>query len=157
MSNDVIIRSATPNDLRVIIDLIKEHAAYEQADICLNGREALLSKHLSNSSGCLKIFVAECNHKVMGYASFMKQFSTWDAAYYLYLDCLYLVTEARGMGIGKRMMDRIKEYALQQDCKLIQWQTPDFNHNAIQFYNKIGAKAKNKVRFFWKIAEERKC
>ena len=81
----------------------------------------------------------------------MKQFSTWDANFYIYLDCLYLKENTRGKGLGKMIMEKIKEYGKSNNCNIIQWQTPDFNKKAITFYNKIGGKSKSKERFYLDI------
>ena len=45
----------------------------------------------------------------------------------------------------------ILKEAQKLECVLIQWQTPDFNKRAMKFYNRIGAKSKNKERFFLTI------
>ncbi len=71
--------------------------------------------------------------------------------YYLYLDCLYLSEKTRGKGIGAQIMNKIKVYAKSINCSEIQWQTPDFNKEAIDFYKKLGADSKTKERFNWKI------
>lgn len=81
----------------------------------------------------------------------MKQFSTWDANNYVYMDCLFLSDKSRGFGIGEKLIQRIKEEAANLDCSLIQWQTPDFNKRAMKFYDRIGAKSKSKKRYFLKI------
>ncbi|MEO1715245.1 MAG: GNAT family N-acetyltransferase, partial [Bacteroidota bacterium] len=75
-------------------------------------------------------------------------FSTWDAEYYVYLDCLYLEPQTRGQGIGTQIMEEVKAFARAEDCSVIQWQTPDFNEKAIRFYQKIGGVSKAKERFF---------
>ncbi|WP_371257818.1 GNAT family N-acetyltransferase [Pseudoalteromonas sp. '520P1 No. 423'] len=31
--------------------------------------------------------------------------------WYLYLDCLYLIEESRGLGIGKQLMKQLKDFA----------------------------------------------
>ena len=95
--------------------------------------------------------VIERGHQIVGYATFMKQFSTWDAAWYMYLDCLFLKKEIRGNGWGLKMMEKIKTYAKQEKCSSIQWQTPSFNASGIVFYSKIGAISKTKESFFWNI------
>ena len=48
-------------------------------------------------------------------------------------------------------MEKVIEYSKTQDCDLIQWQTPDFNEKAIEFYNRIGGKSKSKERFYLNI------
>ena len=145
------IRCATPADIPQIVDLCREHAVYERAEFNPEGKASLLSGYLFGPHEVLKCLVAECNDSLVGYATFMKQFSTWDAAFYLYLDCLFLKEEVRGKGAGRQLMNKVKEYALEENCKLIQWQTPDFNTGAIQFYQKLGAVSKTKERFFWQV------
>ncbi|MBL4707385.1 MAG: hypothetical protein JKY48_02970 [Flavobacteriales bacterium] len=41
------------------------------------------------------------------------------------------------------------ENSKQLGASLIQWQTPDFNVDAIRFYKRRGATSKLKGRFFW--------
>ena len=124
---------------------------YERAEFNPEGKASLLSGYLFGPHEVLKCLVAERNNLLVGYATFMKQFSTWDAAFYLYLDCLFLKEEVRGKGAGRQLMNKVKEYALEEGCKLIQWQTPDFNAGAIQFYQRLGAVSKTKERFFWQV------
>jgi len=92
--------------------------------------------------------VVEEENSIIGYATYMKQFSTWDCDFYIYLDCLFLKANARGKGLGKLVMNELKKQAKIQNCNTIQWQTPDFNTKAIHFYQKMGAFSKTKERFF---------
>jgi hypothetical protein len=39
----------------------------------------------------------------------MKQFSSWEANFFLYMDCLFLLAEARNLGIGAVLTDLIKK------------------------------------------------
>ena len=81
----------------------------------------------------------------------MKQFSTWDSDFYIYMDCLFLMEESRGFGIGEKLIAKIKQEGQNIKCNHIQWQTPDFNVRAIKFYNRTGAMSKTKKRFFLEI------
>ncbi|MEP5913610.1 MAG: GNAT family N-acetyltransferase, partial [Flavobacteriaceae bacterium] len=81
----------------------------------------------------------------------MKQFSTWDSDFYIYMDCLFMTEESRGFGIGEKLINKIKLEGVKNQCTHIQWQTPDFNKRAIKFYNRIGAESKSKERFFLKV------
>lgn len=68
----------------------------------------------------------------------MKQFSTWDANYYIYMDCFYLTEESRDLGVGQKLIESIQKECRESGIILIQWQTPDFNNRAMKFYNKLG-------------------
>ena len=143
------IRHAQKGDIEQIIELCEAHAKYEKATYDKRGKASLLSDYLFNQNDVLDCLVVVENSEIVGYATFMKQFSTWNTGYYLYLDCLFLKASIRGKGIGEKMMTKIYEIAIQKKCSWIEWQTPDFNDGAINFYNKIGASSKSKERFYW--------
>lgn len=145
------IRFAVEKDLPEIITLCKAHADFEQSNYESKNKLEELSKFLFSKNPPLKCLVVEQEKVLIGYATFMKQFSTWDANFYIYLDCLFLKKTSRGKGLGKKIMELIKEYGKTENCNHIQWQTPSFNKKAINFYNKIGGESKNKERFFLKV------
>lgn len=147
------IRFAIKKDIDQIITLCEAHALFEKATYNADNKSVILSEHLFNTANSTQCLVVDNGKELVGYATFMKQFSTWDAKYYMYLDCLYLTKKVRGQNIGHKIMDRIKEYAKTQNCEKIQWQTPDFNEKAIVFYKKIGASSKTKKRFSWNVNE----
>jgi GNAT superfamily N-acetyltransferase len=144
------IRIAEKKDSEAIKKLVKAHANFEKASALSDNNLNRLSNYIFNTD-VVKCLVAELNNEIVGYATFIKQFSTWDANYYIYLDCLYLNEKTRGKGIGTQVMDNIKAYAKSINCSVIQWQTPNFNKKAIEFYKKIGAESKTKERFYWEI------
>ena len=143
-----IIRFIENKDLSELIFLCKKHAEYERADYNTDNKEQLTEKHLFGKTPALYCLVVEADSAVIGYATYMKQYSTWDAEYYVYIDCLYLLDEWRGLRLGEKLIEKIKEESKILGCSLIQWQTPDFNVRAIKFYKRIGATSKNKERFF---------
>lgn len=144
------IRIAEKKDFNALKKLIKAHAVFEKANALNDEQLNKLSNYIFNTT-VLECLIVEIGSEIVGYATFMKQFSTWDASFYLYLDCLFLNEKTRGKGIGKQIMNAIKTYAVSINCTTIQWQTPNFNTEAIHFYKKIGAVSKTKERFFWNI------
>ena len=141
------IRPAKEADLPSIIQLCKAHADFEKGSYSPEGKEEPLRKVLFSNEPLLYCLVVEDGEDIVGYATYMKQYSTWQAEHYIYLDCLYLKEEARGFGTGEEIMERIKDEAKKMGCSLIQWQTPDFNTRAIKFYKRIGGYSKSKERF----------
>ncbi|WP_299436419.1 GNAT family N-acetyltransferase [uncultured Aquimarina sp.] len=148
--NIPIIRLAKKEDIQQLVILCKEHATYEKTNYDESHKEKLLSEHLFPLNENIKCLVVEQNGRLLGYSTILKQFSTWDANFYFYMDCLFLTEEARGKGLGSMMMKELKKYALKKNYNL-QWQTPYFNTNAIEFYNALGAEHNTKERFFWNI------
>jgi ribosomal protein S18 acetylase RimI-like enzyme len=145
---EYIIRKCKENDLPTLIELCQKHADYEQATFDKTGKEVLLKRAIFSESQKLFCYVIESNDILAGYFSYTLDFSTWDAKNFLYLDCLYLEPEFRGLGIGEKAFEMLKEIAKENDSINIQWHTPVFNERAIKFYNRIGGTGKDKVRFF---------
>ncbi len=151
MISEPKIRFAQKKDLPDLVELCRLHAIFEKSEYDTKQKKELLDTHLFSNHPSLFCLVIEKDDCLIGYTTYMKQFSTWDASYYIYMDCLFLTEESRGFGIGEKLIDRIKQEALELDCLLIQWQTPDFNKRAMKFYKKIGAFSKSKERYFLTI------
>lgn len=141
------IRNCEIADLPKLVILCQKHAAFEKAAYSPEGKEEGLKKALFDSNPKLHCLVVAVKDTIVGYASYTFDYSTWDAANFLYMDCLFLEEEARSFGIGEILIHKLKEIGTQNNCVNLQWQTPQFNERAIKFYNRIGAKGKDKVRF----------
>lgn len=146
MSN-YLIREIKESDLDELMLLIEEHTVFEQADYNSEGKKERLQKELFKADARLKCWVIEIDNTVNGFCSFTYDYSTWDAAFFIYMDCLYIRSSFRGMGIGSVILGKLKLLAAEKQCVNVQWQTPDFNAPAIAFYKKNGALSKDKVRF----------
>jgi ribosomal protein S18 acetylase RimI-like enzyme len=145
------IRNCEISDLAKLVVLCQKHAEYEKADFSTEGKEEQLEKALFNQNPQLFCLVVAANETIVGYASYTFDYSTWDAASFLHMDCLFLEEETRSFGIGEILIDKLKQIASEKNCINIQWQTPEFNTGAIKFYNRIGGKGKDKVRFTLKL------
>lgn len=147
-----MIRPARPDDLSALVELTIEHAAFERQPLPLEAdRAARLNDALFGPKPRLAAWVATVEDTVVGYATYTKDFSTWHAREFAYLDCLYVRAPYRGLGLGKRLMHAI---AKESGCKWIEWQTPDWNEDAARFYHSLGASESAKRRFVWPIVHE---
>ncbi len=151
MKIETKIRFAKLEDLTQILELCELHANYERASYSKKGKAKQLAEDLFAHHPKLYCLVVQHGDGLIAYATYMKQYATWDAAEYIYMDCLFVREFARGFRIGERLVDKIKKEGEKLGCHLIQWQTPDFNTRAMKFYKRIGASCKSKERFFLTI------
>jgi GNAT superfamily N-acetyltransferase len=153
--SDVIIRAAKQEDIDSIVHLCELHAHFEGAEYDSEGKHQKLSKLLFQEVPQLHCLVAERvaekNNELLGYATATKELSTWDADFFLHMDCLYILEKSRGEKLGYKFISEIKNLAKELKCTHVQWQTPISNTGAIGFYKKCGAASKDKVRFFLSI------
>lgn len=148
MSVEPHIRFARKEDIPQVVALGKMLAAHEGLDYSENGQLQSLIRELFVQPAKLYCLVVEHEEDIVGYATYMKQYATLDGEDYIYIDCLYLKKNARGLGLGKKLIHQIQQKSTKLNCTLLQWQTPTNNTDAIHFYKKIGATAKSKQRFF---------
>jgi len=148
--NHPIIRSVKEQDIVQLIDLCALHAKYEDAEYSKKGKALKLGDALFKENPFIFCFVAELNNEIVGYTTITKEFSTWDADYFLHMDCLYILERSRGLGLGSLFVEAIKQFSIDASCTHIQWQTPIDNSSAIGFYTNLGAISKNKKRFYLK-------
>ncbi|MGW1226734.1 N-acetyltransferase family protein [Streptomyces sp. NPDC002530] len=142
-----VVRPATEADLPAIARLCAAHAAFEQAgpvpgDLAARLKPVLFSPH--PRAWCL---VVDHGGELTGYASWSREFSTWQAADYVHLDCLFVSERHRGEGWGSALLNGVRDAAAAAGVRQVQWQTPDWNTDAIRFYGRAGARARPKVRF----------
>jgi GNAT superfamily N-acetyltransferase len=53
----------------------------------------------------------------------------------------------RGKGIGRQLMDVVRNDAIAERIQELQWQTPEWNVDAQRFYVRLGASMLRKARF----------
>jgi GNAT superfamily N-acetyltransferase len=141
------IRPVRQDDLDELLVLMQEHADYERAGFSPSGKKEKLGVALFGGPPRLHCRVVETKNGLTGYVSYTFDYSTWDAAEFMYMDCLFLREEVRGLGIGPEILWLLRVEAGKHNCINIQWQTPAFNEPAIRFYHRNLATSKEKVRF----------
>ncbi len=134
-----VIRFATPADVPVILDLVRELAIYERALDKVVATEALLHQAMFAATPAAEALIAESDGKPVGLALFFHNFSTWTGWRGLYLEDLYVSPEARGQGLGKALLQRLAGIAVERGCARFEWQVLTWNTPAIDFYRAMGA------------------
>ncbi len=148
------IRKVKESDISQLIELCTLHAAYEKVEFDktnIKHKGENLARALFDKSPKLFCWVVATDNKLLGYLSATKEFSTWEAEYYIHMDCLYLKKETRGKGLGFGLINTLKEFAAENHCTLIQWQTPEDNQLGISFYDKLDTTWKTKRRYYLEI------
>jgi GNAT superfamily N-acetyltransferase len=136
----VVIRSAELSDVPVIAELIRGLAHYEKLEHDVTMTEELLAKNLFGPRRYAETLVAEDGGAPVGFALFFHNFSTFLALPGIYLEDLFVAPEHRGRGIGRGLLQRLAQIAVERGCGRLEWSVLDWNRDAIGFYERLGAK-----------------
>ncbi|MCQ2282203.1 MAG: GNAT family N-acetyltransferase [Bacteroidales bacterium] len=131
-------RTATPNDVPLILYFIKELAVYEKMLDEVVATEEILTEWIFNKHSAEVIFVLH-EGKEVGFALYFHNFSTFVGRAGLYLEDLYVMPEYRGMGYGKGLLRRLAQIAVERSCGRMEWVCLDWNKPSIDFYRSLGA------------------
>ena len=137
----VSIRKATPDDAKTLVDLILELASYENLMDEAEPSVELLEEHLAAEAltGCEALLAETERDTAVGFALFFHNYSTFQTNAGLYLEDLFVKPTYRGEGIGLALVHRVAEIAEQRGCRRIDWAVLDWNQEAIDFYDELGA------------------
>lgn len=131
-------RFATPDDVPVILDLIKQLAEYEKAADRVAATEELLHESLFEQRAAEVLLVEADGHPV-GFAVFFTSYSTWLARAGIFLEDLFVLPDERGKGYGKGLLIRLAKIAVERGCGRLEWNCLDWNQPSIDFYLSLGA------------------
>ena len=139
-ADSIAYRFAVPEDTGLILSFIKELAEYEKLLHEVVATEELLHEWLFIKKTAEVIF-AEHKGEAIGFALFFHNFSTFLGRSGIYLEDLYVRREYRNLGIGKTLLRKLAEIALERGCGRLEWWCLDWNQSSVNFYLSLGAQA----------------
>jgi GNAT superfamily N-acetyltransferase len=142
------ISNATAQDVPVILDLIRQLAEYERLSNEVTATEEKLRDTLFGDRPAAEVLLAAVDGDTVGFAVFFTNYSTFLAKPGIYLEDLFVKPHARGKGIGKALLRRLAQLAVERDCGRINWSVLDWNAPSILFYESLGAVALNEWTTF---------
>jgi len=133
------IRSATEDDVPLILSLVYELAEYERLSHEVVATEESLRRWLFGERPVAEVLISNHGGEPAGFALFFHSFSTFLGKPGIYLEDLYVKPEFRGAGIGRALLVRLARLAREHGCGRLEWSVLDWNKPAIGFYKRIGA------------------
>ena len=139
-SPQVVVRPATPDDVGLILSLIRELAKFERALHEVHATEESLRSTLFAERPAAFCHIAEYDGQAAGFALWFLNYSTWLGGHGLYLEDLYVRKQFRGEGIGTALLAGLARICVDRGYPRLEWWVLDWNP-ARGFYESIGANA----------------
>ena len=133
------IRNATASDVPLMLRFIRGLAEYEREPNAVVATEADLLRDGFGHEPKYRCLIAEWDNVPAGFAFFFHNYSTWRGRPGLYLEDLFVLPEMRGKGIGKALLQRVAQIAVDENYYGIRWMVLEWNEPAIKFYDSLGA------------------
>jgi GNAT superfamily N-acetyltransferase len=133
----VEIRAATAEDSGLLLQFVRELAAYEKAADAVAATEDDLRRHGFGPQPQFEALIASADGRPAGIALFFPVFSTWRGRPGLYLEDIFVSGWARRLGVGRRLMARLAAIAVERGWERFEFSVLDWNP-ARGFYERLG-------------------
>ncbi len=100
-----------------------------------------------------QVVLAKEDEKVVGFALYFFNFSTFVGKKGLYLEDLFVFPENRGKGYGKKLFLELTKIAKEKNCGRMEWCCLNWNTPSIEFYESLGASGLTEWTT-WRLKEE---
>jgi GNAT superfamily N-acetyltransferase len=142
VQSGVVVRVATIADVPLIHQFIRELAEYERLLHEVEASEADIRRDLFGENPRCFCEIAEYEGQPVGFALWFYNYSTFRGRAGIYLEDLFVRTEARGVGAGKALLRRLAQRCIDADLGRLEWAVLNWNAPSIAFYDSLGASAK---------------
>ena len=141
-----MIRAATPGDVPTILQLIRELARYEKLlEEAVATEDQIRSSLFGPGGARAEVLLAEAagdgGGRVVGFALFFHNYSTFLGRQGLYLEDLFVLPEHRRKGYGRALLSELARLARERGCGRFEWAVLDWNEPALKVYRRLGARA----------------
>ena len=140
---NITIRRVTQNDSTIILQFIKELAAYEKAPNAVKANIEDIEESIFGDNSTVRALICSTAGKPIGFAVYFFNYSTWLGKNGLYLEDLYITPQSRGKGAGETLLRHLAKIAVTKGCGRFEWSVLDWNIPAIEFYKSLGAQPQN--------------
>jgi GNAT superfamily N-acetyltransferase len=159
------IRAAMPADVPTMLRFVHELATYErepnaviatEADLLRDGFALAPDGTALDSPIRFRTLIADYSDSdnespeaplaAAGFALYFTSYSTWLGHHGIRLEDLYVTPSLRGKGIGRALLTRLAQIAVDEGCPRLEWDVLDWNAPAIAVYERIGARILTKWR-----------
>ena len=146
------IRTARVEDAEAIGAMMREFAAYLRSlgdESELNGDAGMVRRYGFGSNPAFAGLIAELDGAAAGYLLYHFGFDADRACRIVQVIDLYVRDSARRHGVGRALMERVREICRAADGGGLTWSVYRPNTLAAQFYKDLGARWIEDLDFMW--------
>lgn len=134
----IVIRPVTETDRPAWQRLWTDYLAFYETSVTPKIFDTAFDRLLGNDLRDFHGALAELDGRPVGLVHYLFHRHMWKIEDVCYLQDLYADPDARGMGIGRKLIEHVYRAADGAGAPQVYWLTQDFNHTARRLYDRIG-------------------
>jgi GNAT superfamily N-acetyltransferase len=133
------IRPAKESDTPVLLDFIRKLAEYGDISSETTVTEADVRAALFGPRPVAEAILAYVGDAPAGFAVYSFTFSSFMGKPGIYVEDLFVEHRFRGHGVGKALLITLARLGRERGCGRLEWSVLNWNEQAMEFYQDIGA------------------
>lgn len=138
MTSTPVVRQATPDDREIVAQLFDQYRQFYRRASDLAAARAFIGSRLQNGDSIIFVVQAEPGGAVVGFTQLYPLFASLAIGRAFVLNDLFVSPVARGLGLGRHLLDRAARYGREAGAKYLELSTETTNAAAQRLYEKIG-------------------
>lgn len=142
---NLIIRDCKTSDFEPVFKLLQ--LLWPNQELDFDKLQQVYNKGIDSENQ--KLIVGLIENEIIGFCSLTIKNNLWQAGNLAHIDELIVNEHYRGNGVGKKLIDKITELAVENNCKRIELDSAFHRTSAHKFYEKMGYE--NRAYLFSKV------
>lgn len=139
-SSDIIVRPLERDDKLQWAELWRGYLAFYETERPQAIYDVYFERLLGDDPQDFSGIVAERGERLLGLTHYLFHRHGWSQENVCYLQDLYAAPDARGTGVGRKLIEAVYKAADDAGAGQVYWLTQDFNAQAQKLYDRIGVK-----------------
>jgi GNAT superfamily N-acetyltransferase len=134
----VSIRPVRPGEAGLVLELLRELAAYEHLLDSVDATEQMIDAALFAPNPRVFCDIAGWDDRPAGLALWFPNFASFRGRHGINLEDLYVRPAYRRRGIGRALLRHLAQRCVAEGWTRFEWSVLDWNAPAIEFYRSLG-------------------
>jgi GNAT superfamily N-acetyltransferase len=134
----VSVRPVAPSDEQAWVRLFRDYIAFYKAEVPDDVIVQTWRRLLNGEDNMLALVAIDASGTAVGIAALVFHRSTWSMTWYCYLEDLFVADKARGLGVGRALIEAVYAEADRRGASRTYWATQDGNATARRLYDRMG-------------------
>ena len=137
---ETTIRPLNAADRAAWVKLWEGYLTFYKASVSPETTESTFAR-LTSGTEPMGGFIAERDGEAVGIVNWVLHRTTWSPKDICYLQDLFTVQEARGTGVGRQLIEAVRQMAQEKGAFRVYWQTHESNLQGQALYDKVADKS----------------
>jgi GNAT superfamily N-acetyltransferase len=133
----ISVRPVAASDKEAWLKLFRDYIVFYRTSIPETVIAETWRRLLDRDDNMAALIAVDETGKALGIAALVFHRSTWSATWYCYLEDLFVAPEARGLGVGKALIEATYAEADRRGASRTYWATQEDNATARKLYDRV--------------------